>query len=213
MDDEHDAVLALERGQREAQRLQPFGARAFHELEVVGVVDDAGGVGVLVVNADGEAEGQESIPVDRRCALPPQGAMRPWGGPAVAWRPCGAHSLGNRSLAAPGTGGARPKCRYDKRGGHAAARRALQVTLLDEEGLQHVLDRVALLADGRGEIVDADRAAVEFGEHGLEELAVHDVEAGGVDIEHRQRGVGHRARDLAVAPSLPRSRARGAAGG
>ena len=43
--------------QRKAERRQPLGARALHELEVVGVVDDAGGVGVLVVNADGKRKG------------------------------------------------------------------------------------------------------------------------------------------------------------
>ena len=32
------------------------------------------------------------------------------------------------------------------------------------------------------------------------QLAVHDVESRGVDVEHRQRGVGHAAGDLAVGP-------------
>ena len=49
-----------------------------------------------------------------------------------------------------------------ERGRHAAALGALQVALLDEEGLEHVLDRVALLADRRGEVVDADGAAAEL---------------------------------------------------
>src|SRR5664279_4418707 len=43
-------------------------------------------------------------------------------------------------------------------GGDAAARRALQEALLDEKGLDHVFDRVALLADRRGDVVEADRA-------------------------------------------------------
>src|SRR5450755_4904993 len=40
-------------------------------------------------------------------------------------------------------------------GGDAAARRALQEALLDEKGLDHVFDRVALLADRRGDVVEA----------------------------------------------------------
>ncbi len=57
MHDEDDAVLALEGCQREAEGCQPLGARAFHELQVVGIVNDSGGVGILVVNANGEPEG------------------------------------------------------------------------------------------------------------------------------------------------------------
>ena len=69
-------------------------------------------------------------------------------------------------------------------GGDAAARSSLQVALLDQEGLQHVLDGVALLADGSGQVVHADRAAVELLQNRLNEFAVHDVEAGTVDIQH-----------------------------
>jgi hypothetical protein len=71
--------------------------------------------------------------------------------------------------------------------GDAPARRALQVALLDQVGLDHVLDRAALLADRRGDVVEPDRAAVEAVDHGLEQLAVHHVEALRVDVEHRQR--------------------------
>src|SRR4029450_6282663 len=85
MHDEHDAMLALDRGEIEAQRRQPFGARPLHEFEVVRVVDDAGGIGVLVINADGKAKG----------------LARP-------------HSEGKRSAAAPGVGGVSPKCRYER---------------------------------------------------------------------------------------------------
>src|SRR5688572_2594171 len=35
-----------------AQRAQPFGAAALHELEVVGIEHDAAGVGVLPIHAD-----------------------------------------------------------------------------------------------------------------------------------------------------------------
>ena len=75
---------------------------------------------------------------------------------------------------------------------HPAARGALQEALLDQERLDHVLDRVALLADRRGDVVEADRAAVEAVDHRLEQLSVHHVEAVRVDVEHRQRQVGER---------------------
>ena len=42
---------------------------------------------------------------------------------------------------------------------HAAARRALQVALLDQVRFEHVFDRVTLLADGGSEVIDADRTA------------------------------------------------------
>ena len=89
-----------------------------------------------------------------------------------------------------------------QRGGDPAARGALQEALLDQERLQHVLDRVALLADRRGEVVDADRAAGELVEHRAQQLAVHHVEARRVDVEHRERVVGDVARDLAVGAHL-----------
>src|SRR5437763_1813550 len=59
---------------------------------------------------------------------------------------------------------------------HAAARRALQVALLDEVGLEHILDRLGILADGVREIVEPHRAARELLDHREEQLAVHDVE-------------------------------------
>lgn len=46
----------------------------------------------------------------------------------------------------------------------ASARRALQIALLDQIRFEHVLDRVAFLADRGGEVVDADWAAVEYQE-------------------------------------------------
>ena len=48
---------------------------------------------------------------------------------------------------------------------------------------------------------------------GLEQLAVHHVEAVRVDVEHRQRLVGERLGDAAARPSRRRSRAPGAAAG
>src|SRR5712691_13179277 len=42
-------------------------------------------------------------------------------------------------------------------GRHATARRALQITLLDEIRFQHIFDGVALFADGGGKIVHSYR--------------------------------------------------------
>jgi hypothetical protein len=50
-----------------------------------------------------------------------------------------------------------------------------------------------------GDVVEADRAAVEAMDDGVEELSVHDVEPVQVDVEHHQRAVGDRLGDRAVA--------------
>ena len=60
-------------------------------------------------------------------------------------------------------------------GGNAPARRALQVALLDQEGLEHVLDGVRLLADGRRQVVEADPRPVLYSRETLENAATHDV--------------------------------------
>src|SRR5205823_14748252 len=84
-----------------------------------------------------------------------------------------------------------------KRGSDPAAIGALEESLLDQERLEHVLDRVALLADRGREIVDADRSAGELVEYAAQKLPVHHVQARRVDVEHRQRGVRDFSRDAA----------------
>ncbi len=86
-----------------------------------------------------------------------------------------------------------------RQGGDAAARRALQVALLDEVGLDDVLDGAGLLADAGGDVVQPHRAAVEAVDDSLQQLSVHHVEALGVHIEHRQGALGDVLRDAAVA--------------
>src|SRR5881392_510969 len=76
--------------------------------------------------------------------------------------------------------------------GDAPAQRPLQVALLDEEGLEHVLDGFGVLADGMREVVEADRAAGELLDHREQQLAVHEVEPEHVDVEHLERGLGDR---------------------
>src|SRR5688572_33341672 len=58
---------------------------------------------------------------------------------------------------------------------------------LDEEGLDHLLDRVARLAEAGGERLDPDRAAfVDVGDH-VEVAAVHRVEAELVHLHPGER--------------------------
>src|SRR6478735_10750711 len=55
-DDEGDARFRAQRLLAEAEAAQPLGAGALEELQVVGVEDDAGGVGVLPVDSHRDAE-------------------------------------------------------------------------------------------------------------------------------------------------------------
>jgi hypothetical protein len=74
--------------------------------------------------------------------------------------------------------------------GDAPARCALQVALLDQVGLDHVFNGVALFANAGGNVVQPHRAAVKAVDHGLQQLAVHQVKALRVHIQHGQRLVG-----------------------
>src|SRR5688572_9713240 len=73
----------------------------------------------------------------------------------------------------------------------------------DQRGLQqvrldHVLERVALLAHRGRDGVDADGAAFVHLDHRAEELAVLLVEAALVDLRELQRLLGNRQRQLAL---------------
>ncbi len=70
----------------------------------------------------------------------------------------------------------------------APTRGAHQESLLNEERLDDIFDRAALLAHRRGQTVHAHRAAVEFLDDGQQQLAVEHVEAFRVDFQHRERG-------------------------
>ena len=84
----------------------------------------------------------------------------------------------------------------------AAARRAVEEADLQQVGLVDVLDRVGLLADRGRQRVHAHRAAAELLDDREQQLAVDLVEAVGVDLEQRQRVVGHRRGDGAVGAHL-----------
>ena len=85
---------------------------------------------------------------------------------------------------------------------HPATRGALQQTLLDQVGFDHVLDGVADLADGGRDVVQSHRTATEALDDGFEEIAVHDVQPDRVHVEHAQGVVGHAAGDAAVGADL-----------
>src|SRR5690606_24511437 len=74
-------------------------------------------------------------------------------------------------------------------GGHPPARGAHQEALLDQVGLDHVLQGAALLAQRRGQRFHADRAAVEVLDDQVEQAPVQAVEALRVDAEHLHRRV------------------------
>src|SRR5690242_15885112 len=63
-----------------------------------------------------------------------------------------------------------------------AARRPLDQPLLEQVGLEDVLDRVGLLADGDGEGREPDRAPRELARHQFEELAIVAIEPRAIDL-------------------------------
>ena len=95
-----------------------------------------------------------------------------------------------------------------------AARRALQEALLDQEGLDHVLDRVALLADRGGEVVQARpgrrRSWWITASSSLRSITSRPCGSTS-SIASAASATGARDRAVALAPR--RSRARGAAAG
>ena len=157
----HDAVLA-----------QPLGARALEETQVVGVVDDAAGVGVL--------------PVDTR--LPAEGA-----------HPLSPNS---GRLAAARSGTLRPKCCQVRRVAMRPRAVRIRKPCWIRKRLDHVLERAALLADRGGETVDADRTAVELLHDREQQPAIERVEAPRIDVEQVERGVRDRLVDAAAALHL-----------
>ncbi|MNJ03954.1 hypothetical protein D3C73_1645000 [compost metagenome] len=52
-DDEHDAMRFDHQLLVDAGTAQPFGARALKEFQVVGIEDDAAGIGIFIVDTNG----------------------------------------------------------------------------------------------------------------------------------------------------------------
>src|SRR6266478_9883907 len=81
------------------------------------------------------------------------------------------------------------------RGQQPPARRALQITTLDQERLDDVLDRIARLRQRRGHGLYSHRTATVIHRDGREITPVHGIEAGGIDLQRAERVVGNRAID------------------
>src|SRR5690606_5144871 len=79
---------------------------------------------------------------------------------------------------------------------HTAARRAHDVALLDQIGLQNILDGVALFTDGRGQAINANRTAVEFFDQGQQQSSILVIQPALVDVEHVQCKIGDGPGDL-----------------
>ena len=67
---------------------------------------------------------------------------------------------------------------------HAAARRALQESLLNEVGLHYVLERVSVFTDSGGQIVNADRPAGKFFKDSEQKAPVDEIETDRVYVKH-----------------------------
>ena len=74
--------------------------------------------------------------------------------------------------------------------------------LLDQERLDDILQRAALLADGRGNAVDADRAAIEALDDGVRSLRSSVSNPSRIDLQQIERRIGDRLIDVAVGPYL-----------
>ena len=81
-----------------------------------------------------------------------------------------------------------PQMQIGSTGRHAAAGAAHQEALLNQERLDDILERAALLADRGGEAVDAYRSAVEFLDDRAQHLAVQRIKSLVIDVQHPQRG-------------------------
>src|SRR2546427_11890079 len=101
-------------------------------------------------------------------------------------------------------GSGRSKSEMPVRGscGTAAARRAREKALLHQEGLVHLLERAGVLAHGGGDGREAYRPALELLDDGLQDPAVHVVEAELVHVEPFERLGRDRRGNLAPGPYL-----------
>ena len=79
---------------------------------------------------------------------------------------------------------------------HPSARCSLQQPLLNQIGLDDILQRIALLADCGRQVINTDRTAGEFFDDSEQEFSIHDVQAQPIDLQHRERRVGYGLRDL-----------------
>src|SRR5213594_3070681 len=85
---------------------------------------------------------------------------------------------------------------------HTAAGGALEVALLQQVWLVHVLDRLGVLADRGGEGLQTDRTSAELVGDRAQQAAVALVESGVVHLERGERFARDREGDIAVVSYL-----------
>src|SRR5581483_12469821 len=148
-------------------------ARPLEEAQIGRVIGHAAGIGILVIDSD--APGEHVLVGVVHVLLTLEAAY---------FSRSGAHI----SLAAE-----QIRRRWPLRGleaeqavglatGDAPSRRALEEALLDQERLDHILERVARFAERGSEALDACGSAVVALDQRLQELAIHQVESVLVDL-------------------------------
>ena len=179
----------------DAEQPQIVGAPALHEMQIARVIDAAGEIGVLEIDALQRARGRRRSGGRR--------ARRH----QTSWSSAKRLDLRGARLRRRGQAEMREGLRRQQ----PAARRALHEALLDQVGLDDVLDGVARLRQRRRDRLDADRPAAEIlGDH-REVAPVERVEAVRVHLQREQRLVGERVGDRLGRRRRRRNRARGAA--
>ena len=167
----------LHRALMNAEQPQAVGPAALAELQIVGVIDHAAGVGILVIDPHRQAHAARPGCTRRYRASaqssPSSSGSRPW---VISGR-CGT---------------ARPRWRKACGGQQPPARRAVEEAQLQQIGLDDVLDGVARFGQRGGDGVDAHRAAAEVARRCRRD-------SGGRG--HRARGRRHRG---CAAPCRPR---------
>src|SRR5262245_29971635 len=95
-----------------------------------------------------------------------------------------------------------PEVFIGARRGHAAARRAIEKSSLNEKRLVDVFDGVFFLVDGGRDAVDPHRSTTEFVDDGAQQLAIDLIEAVVVHFEQLEGGTGDLTGDRPVSTDL-----------
>ena len=69
------------------------------------------------------------------------------------------------------------------------ARRPQDKTLLNQEGLQHILNRTALFRQSRSQAIDTHRAAIELLDHGQQQPSIQMIKALSVNVQQIERSL------------------------
>src|SRR5262245_60522209 len=126
-------------------------------------------------------------------------STRAWEVHGINWRRGpGARCLSKQALLTTRLFRREPEVSIRRRRRHAPTRRALKETMLHQERLVDLFDRVRILADCRTDRVQADGTAIELLDDRLENACIHVVKPEHVHVEQFERLVGDRLRDDAL---------------